>query len=227
MLPPSRTFALGVASALTAACAPVPAPSASRDVPAPVPAGSTLRTLERELVPELNRARTAPREYATVIGQLIGHFQGTLLSHPWFAIPVRTQEGERAVREAVSNLQRRSPLPALLHSDVLARAAKDLAEDQSRTGRLGHTGSDGSSTDTRVRRYGSWSGTLTENIAYQPDAATRPIIVGLIVDDGVPSRGHRTNIFDPAVRYAGSACAPHPRFGTVCVMVHAGGVAAR
>jgi uncharacterized protein YkwD len=44
------------------------------------------------------------------------------------------------------------------------------------------------------------------------------VVMNLIIDDGVPDRGHRKNIFSRAFATAGAACGPHSRFGNVCVI---------
>lgn len=73
----------------------------------------------------------------------------------------------------------------------------------------------------RVNRYGGWEKAIAENISYGPSGA-RDIVVSLIVDDGVPGRGHRQNIFNPDFRAAGTACGPHAVYGTMCVIDFAG-----
>lgn len=49
------------------------------------------------------------------------------------------------------------------------------------------------------------------------------VVIDLIVDDGVPSRGHRTNIFQPRLRVMGGACGPHRRYRIMCTIDYAGG----
>jgi uncharacterized protein YkwD len=60
-------------------------------------------------------------------------------------------------------------------------------------GLMGHTGTDGSDPYARMNRYGT---VLDggENIAYGTFTG-RDTVMGLVIDDGVASRGHRDNVF--------------------------------
>ena len=51
--------------------------------------------------------------------------------------------------------------------------------------------------------------------------------LALIIDDGLPARKHRKNIFNPYFSVAGAAFGRHAKFGTVCSMDFAGGYAER
>jgi uncharacterized protein YkwD len=68
-----------------------------------------------------------------------------------------------------------------------------LCRDLAVNSRTGHTGSDGSSVTDRISRHCSvrWV-THAENITYGNDSyMARDAVIDLLIDDGVPSRGHR------------------------------------
>jgi uncharacterized protein YkwD len=159
---------------------------------------------------ELNLARENPSLYAAFVAE----------SRPFHMI-----EHGRAVDEAVRFLKKARPLPSLTLSSGMSRAAADHCAEQVE-GQLGHDGVDRSSPGDRISRYGTWSATWGENISYGQKTA-RGIVLTLIIDDGVRSRGHRKNIFNPKFNYAGAAFGPHARFRTVCSIDFAGGYAER
>jgi uncharacterized protein YkwD len=177
--------------------------------------------LEAGIVEELNRLRADPAGYAAHLEALLPLFDGRVLrtSHGL----LETEEGARAVREAIRALRGTAPMGRLTRSPGMSAGARDLARDQGASGATGHTGSDGSSASDRVNRYGRWDGTLSENVSYSGygTVSARDVVIQLLVDDAVPNRGHRKNMLDPAMRVVGVACGPHGRFALVCVMDHA------
>jgi uncharacterized protein YkwD len=180
---------------------------------------------EREILDQTNRARTDPAGFARDLEQLLPHFDGYVLRRPGQSVGLRTNEGQAAVQEAIRFLRAQEPLPPLTWEDGLWRAAGDHVRDQGPRGSTGHTGNDGSSMGQRMSRYGRWQSTAAENIDYG-SANALDVLISLIVDDGVPSRGHRTNIFNARLRVMGAACGPHARFRMMCVVNYAGGYVA-
>jgi len=170
----------------------------------------------------MNSARTNPPAYARHLQELLGSFDGKVIRKPG-KVGLRTQEGKSAVVEAISFLKRTAPVPPLKRSAALAAAARDHVRDQGITGEIGHTGTDGSTMTSRIERHGTWMGGISENIDYGADTA-RDVVISLIVDDGVPSRGHRKNIFRQETRFAGVACGAHQRYRSMCVIDYAVGM---
>lgn len=177
-------------------------------------------SLETGVVAELNLARTQPAAYADILRAYRSQIRGRYLQRG--DVRIILNEGATAVDEAIRALESARPLPPLSLSRGLSLAAADHAADQGRTGRTGHGGSDGSTMASRIERHGTWLRTIGENIAYGPETA-RDVVIQLIVDDGVPSRGHRKNIFNPDFLVVGIACGPHASYGTVCVQDFAWG----
>lgn len=127
-----------------------------------------------------------------------------------------TREGAAAVDEAIAFLERQPPLPPVTGSWLLGRAARMHMGEQAVTGDVGHHSRDGRNPGGRARAAGGGDA-VGETIAYgyhDPVA----VVHQLIVDDGVPDRGHRALIFAREFRYAGVGCASHPRYRHACTI---------
>ncbi len=179
-----------------------------------------LSSLENDVVRELNLARTNPQAYRAFLQELLPLFKGNLLNRPG-KITLVTKEGVRAVNEAIGFLELATPINPLSISEGMSKGAMDHVKDSGPAGRLGHEGVDHSQPGERVNRYGKWKKTVGENIAYGHETA-REIVIGLIVDDGVPNRGHRKNIFNASFNVVGVACGFHAVFDPMCVTTLAG-----
>jgi len=180
-----------------------------------------LSPLEAEVVDEMNLARTEPQKYAAFVEEYKKYYNGNQLMVPGRQ-GLLTAEGVAAVDEAINFLRAAKPLPPLDVARGMCLAAKDHALDLAVKGTTGHKGSDGSTPNVRLERYGRWENVNGENIAYEVTTA-RHIVIGMIIDDGVANRGHRRNIFEANHRVAGVNINTSPPYGAKCVITYAGG----
>ena len=199
------------------------APSATRssDAIETTRGADYLSDVEKQVIIEMNKVRTDPKAYAAnYIEPMRALFHGTILQYPG-EIGIQTNEGLSALDECVRVLSSTAPVGVLSPKKGLALAARDQAKDQARTGATGHAGSDGSTMADRLNRYGKWGLSAGENIDYGNSQARR-IVISLLIDDGVSSRGHRRNLLSGSFNFIGVAAGPHPVYHAMCVMDFAG-----
>jgi len=171
--------------------------------------------IEAAVLAEINFARTRPRDYAEQLRAYRRFFKGKIVWYPGNPDGLRTEEGVRAVDEAIRFLERQAPLEPIAPATLLARAARDHVREQGPSGATGHYSADGANPRDRVQRRGGGS-YVAEVITYGPPSAVE-VVRQLIVDDAVPGRGHRKTLFAAEMRYAGVACGPHRGYRVMCV----------
>lgn len=170
---------------------------------------------EVAVVKELSWARTAPREYAQFLRELRPFYDGKKFKRA--SLTLLTQEGPAALEEAIAYLEKATPIGPLRWNEGLSRAARDHVRDQGRTRGTGHQGTTGSTLYQRLRRHGRPLSTFGEVISYSLESS-RMTVIQLLIDDGVPDRGHRHLIFDPGFHAAGAATGPHLEFEAMTVV---------
>lgn len=174
------------------------------------------QSLEDAVLARINAIRANPKAYAEELREYRGYFDGEIVYLPGDYNGVVTREGAAAVDEAIAFLERQPPLPPVESAPILTRTAVDFSREQGAAGSSGHVGQDGSRPGDRVKRRGG-DVFVGEVIAYgltDPDQVVRQ----LIVDDGVPDRGHRKLLFNPRFRFAGIGCGPHRALEHLCVV---------
>jgi uncharacterized protein YkwD len=176
----------------------------------------TSPTLEDAVLERINFARTNPKGYAEMLRVYRGYFDGEIVYMPGDYNGLLTREGVAAVDETIAFLEKQAPIPPLSRADVLALTAVDFSREQGALGARGHRGQDGSDPGGRVKRHGG-DIFVGEAIAYGFDNAEE-VVRQMIVDDGVPDRGHRKLLFDPKLRFAGIGCGPHSKMEHICVV---------
>lgn len=181
---------------------------------------SYLSNEEKDVILELNKVRHNPAMYALLSMKWMEvYYTGKLLSVPGKEV-YETVEGRAAFLECIDALEKSAPAPLMYPSKGMSKACDLLVYDQSATGKTGHRGSGNSSPTDRLVSFGDFTGQFAENIHYG-DCEPSFIVISLLIDDGVKSRGHRKNILDPAFHYTGVAIGTHKIYGNMCVNTYA------
>ena len=188
-------------------------PAADPDAPldlavAAAPPAPATADVNADVLAEINFARANPQAYArALLDKPVSDWERGL-----------AQKTDRAAyAEAVDFLLRQAPLPPLRADDQLAAAALEHVAAQGAAGKVGHDSAGGETFDARLRRHGVNARMWGENIAYGP-ARAGDVVRELIIDSGVPDRGHRRNIFYADFAAAGVSCGPHHDYAAMCVM---------
>ena len=125
-------------------------------------------------------------------------------------------EGKSAYQEAVDYLLKVEPLHPLEWNECLAETALDHSRDLAKNNIFGHNSSDGTRFSDRIKKKtgGPIYGHLSENCDrfksfHGPDFA-KSSIIRYIIDEAVPDRGHRKNIFNNNSKFMGGAMVKNP-----------------
>lgn len=188
-------FAFGLFSSAVLAQRPQPTPIPAREL--------SLYTFEQSILNEMNAIRANPKSYVPYVEDYKKMFNGSIIHYPNGTL-IQTNEGLAAVDEAIEFLKTAPSEPPLKFVVGLAKTSNlqlsNLLIDPS----LGHYGPDGSQLDVRLRKFGTVGSAYAENITYDMPTPLE-IVLAMLIDDGVKSRGHRRNLFSPNFKEAGIA----------------------
>lgn len=188
----------------TAAFVSDPSPLPPRQV-AQVPSISNEAILR-----EINRLREDPSAYADWLETVRQYYDGATLAWPGES-SIATAEGASALDNAIQAL-RQTPARSPLELSVgMSDAASDHIQEVVQQNRFSLVGSDGSTSEDRIERYGIYEGAFQELLT---QGLTDPaaIVANLVIDDGDPSRSYRQALLGEQFRYAGIHCEPTGRF---------------
>lgn len=161
----------------------------------------------------LNDVRARPAFYADRIKQIYFKPDGKSVNHEHE--PDYT-EGSRVYVDGYEYLRHIRPLAPLRLDAGLTAAAYDQAVFMSHNNKLSYQGPNRETIVQRATRYGTLAtGNIAENTCMTRDCSYEVIILNMIIDDGVPNRGRRLNIFSPEFTRVGLAAAknnPHAAY---------------
>ena len=159
--------------------------------PAPEVSNTTSMTKdEMSMVNEINLIRSNPAGYIMHIEKYIADLQ--------------KEEGNKTTiataRELISELFKLPNLSTLQPMECIYSAAKKNGIDQIKRGIADHQGTDGSMPWDRILRECPSLKDGNENLVGGPKDI-RTAVITLLVDDGIPSRGHRRTLLQANWKY--------------------------
>ncbi|MFL5540629.1 MAG: CAP domain-containing protein [Longimicrobiaceae bacterium] len=172
---------------------------------------------QREMAAEVNLARTNPRAYAEIVEQYFARLGDDRVNRNGDT-SILMNEGRPAVDEAVAFLRSAEALAPLTLNSCLSQSAQDHVAEMGPSGGTSHLSPDGRDPSGRASERVGHRVYCGENMSFGRDSP-REHVIALLVDDGVESRGHRTNIFDRAYKSIGVGVGSHARFRNMTVHV--------
>lgn len=147
---------------------------------------------ELQMIDEINLLRSNPNGYIPYVQEYISELQ----KNGSFGNSIET------ARELILELQQTPALSILEPKQCVFTAAQKHGMDEKSRGSTGHMGSDNSWPWDRVLRECPSLSDGNENLVGGPDNIRRSVML-LLVDDGIPNRGHRKTLLNPAWKYVG------------------------
>jgi hypothetical protein len=169
----------------------------------------------RQLVEEINLARTNPAAYASKVQEYIPHFQDKILKMPDQRVAIKTQEGAAAYEECVNFLKSAEPTAAHVPSRGLTRIANDFLSgvqsvDPSQIGTI--------DMNAIIDKYGSFQGNFSRAMEFG-GSTPEQVVINLLVSDGDKSRSQRDALLNPILKRVGVAQGKHDIYRTVTIIV--------
>lgn len=178
-----------------------------------------LNDQEKNLILAMNLVRSDPSKFSELyVVPRFDYYDKKLFRFPG-KVARRLKEGLSAAKELNRVLKRTDPLPILYPSKGVSNASADHARYMKEKGTTSHAGQGG--MDKRVSKYGEWKKSLAENLQWGASNAHEAII-SLLIDDGVPSRGHRVNMMNPVFTKVGVSVKDHPEYKISYVINYVG-----
>ena len=180
---------------------------------------------DQELLKWHNQMRTDPKSFIEELEAFNKTFSGKQVTIKIGEkdVTLNTNEGTKPVTELIEFLKEQEPLEPLSMNEALRNASCLHVQDQGLAGEEGHKSTNGSTFAERMREghLNRPGFLLAENIAYGSSDAKSALLT-LAIDDGVPSRGHRKNIFAAHFRQVGICNGKHKLLQHMAVLIYRG-----
>ncbi len=180
-----------------------------------------LKSLEKDIIFEMNKARTNPKKYAELeMKPMLKRFIGKKYFNN--NKNYLTTEGKSAVEECLIYLNNTKSSGLLYPDEDLSKAAMAHVKEQGHTGRIGHLSGNQDTLMSRVIKYAKSNyASIGENISYGLTSAP-DIVSFLLINDGMPLRKHRENLMNTKFNLVGVSCGYHKVYRIMCVIVYGG-----
>jgi uncharacterized protein YkwD len=152
-----------------------------------------MRPEEKRMLVEINFVRAYPKIYAALVAQYL-HKQ----SKSSFGLD---SDDYQAGIELIAELNKLEPMRILFPSECVYEAARSHGLDSQRRGYFNHTGSDRTDPWDRILNKCPQFKTGNENGVGGFSTNPRDHVISLLIDSGIPSRGHRHNILNPSWKF--------------------------
>jgi len=172
----------------------------------------------RAVIDEINVFRRNPRKYAQQMKKLTKCYQDKMLTYPESGVEFETIEGADALEDCLQDLLNASPLPTMTVSQALSQACGQHLQDLMANDFCSHIGTDGSTPEERLTRFGEHREQCGENVVFSMRTA-RETVYHMLIDDGSPERGHRANLLNMDFHFVGAAHGGHPSAETATVVL--------
>lgn len=174
------------------------------------------KEMTEEIYKFLNEVRQDPSGLIPELQKMKKFYKDKEYRNPTFNYYIMTEEGAAAIDDAINYINTIYPQKPLEIDAGLQEAARELVE---------HLGPEGLTNskdpemviEKRVKLKINEPGAIAENLSFGWPSA-KEIIIQMIVDDGVPSRGHRLNLMSGNYEKVGIAISKHKTFQCVCAI---------
>lgn len=158
---------------------------------------STMSSAEQQMIDEINVMRKDPKGYVKHVEEYINQVKNDAMLDAAYK-----SEEIATAKELINELKNLNPLPILEPHQGLHRVGITHGKDVQKQGMIGHKGSDGSWPWDRVRRDTELSDG-NENLVAGGNTVKESLMI-LLVDSGIPGRGHRKTLLEPKWTYCGA-----------------------